>query len=54
MFLEDFDALFVCEPKGVPTETTYEITLIFKPSQLFLDLLATLRARKFDRDIVDV
>ncbi len=54
MFPEDLDALFVCEPKGVPTETTYELTLVFKPSQVFLDLLAALRAREHDRDVVNV
>jgi hypothetical protein len=54
MFPEDLAALFVCEPKGVPTETTYELTLVFKPSQVFLDLLAALRAREHDRDVVDV
>ncbi len=54
MFPEDLDVLFVCKPKGVPTGTTYELTLVFKPSQGFLDLLAALRAREHDWDAVDV
>ena len=53
MLPEDLDTLFVCEQKGVPTETTYELTLVFKPSQIFLDLLSALRTRKHDRDVVD-
>ncbi len=54
MFPEDIAALFVCEPIGVHTETTYELSLVFKPSQVFLDLLAALRTCEHDRDVVDV
>lgn len=53
MLPEDLVTLFVCEQKGVRTETTYELTLVFKPSQTFLDLLTTLRAWEHDLDVVN-
>ncbi len=53
MLLEDIITLFPCEKKGMRTGTTYELKLDLKHSQLFLDLLATLRARKHNRDVVN-
>ena len=52
MLPEDIITLFLCERKGMRTDTTYELALVCKPYQLFLDLLATPRARKHNRDVV--
>ena len=53
MLPKDLDTLFLCEPKGVPTERTYELTLVFKPSRVFSDLLAALRTWKHDLNVAD-